>query len=174
MTRIRSFDPVHDRRARVLILGSMPGEESLRQQQYYAHPRNCFWDIMGALFDAGRDCPYGERLRRLKRARVALWDVVGECRRPGSLDSDIDPATIRANDIGRLLRNAPEIHTIFFNGGTARRLFARLVEPGREGIRLVQLPSTSPANARWSPAAKRRAWRVIRDPLRRKNSSDIH
>ena len=100
-----TFGPSISPRCRVLILGTMPGVASLAAGQYYAHPRNQFWDIMGALFGAGRDLSYARRLARLRAAGVALWDVVAECERPGSLDSAIRRE--KPNDLAGLLRFDP-------------------------------------------------------------------
>jgi hypoxanthine-DNA glycosylase len=150
----------------MLILGSMPGTESLRRQQYYAHPRNAFWPIMGALFGAGPDLPYPARIERLRAARVAVWDVVGQCRRVGSLDARILAESVIPNDIPALLRRAPRLQRIFFNGGGAETWFRRCFrDPPAEslfaGCRFVRLPSTSPAYAALSPAAKMERWRRV-------------
>ena len=154
---LHTFGPVADRRSRVLILGTMPGVASLAARQYYAHPRNVFWDIMGDLFGAGRDLPYRRRLAVLRRAGVALWDVVAECERPGSLDAAIRHE--RANDLAGLLRRCPRIEAVLFNGQPAARLFRRHVRDLPRPLRLLILPSTSPAHAARSRAQKRRAWR---------------
>lgn len=161
---LRSFPPVVRADARVLILGSMPGEESLRRGQYYAHPRNAFWFIMGGLFGAGPERPYEERLRYLLDARIALWDVIGQCRREGSLDLAIDPESVVPNDIPWLLERSPGIRGIFLNGGGAEYWFRRcfggaLHEAPFAGRSIRRLPSTSPANARLSPRQKLAIWR---------------
>lgn len=161
MTRIQGFPFSADRHSRVLILGSMPGEESLRQQQYYAHPRNLFWDFMGELFGAGRDLPYEKRLAVLRKQSIALWDVAHRCRRNGSLDSNM--TDVEANDFVSLFKIAPQIHTICFNGQKAAALFRHLVLPdlNRELTRIT-LPSTSPANASVSLPKKKAAWNQVR------------
>lgn len=159
--KIQSFPFSADPNARVLILGSMPGEESLKQQQYYAHPRNLFWDMMGELFGAGRELPYEERLRVLREHGVALWDVAHSCRRKGSLDSNM--TDVAANDFVSLFRTAPHIHTVFFNGQKAAALFRKLVLPNLDRkLRFVTLPSTSPANASVSVKKKKAAWSQVR------------
>ncbi len=167
--RLRSFGPVAPPGARVLILGSMPGAESLRRRQYYAHPKNSFWDFMGELFGAGRELPYRKRLARLRACRVALWDVAGECEREGSLDAAIDHRSVRPNDFARLFRRCPGIRAVFFNGRTPAELFRRFVEPELAdrlaGVRFVVLPSTSPANAGVSRRGKRAQWRRVLDAL---------
>ena len=141
----------------------MPGVASLGAGRYYAHPRNQFWPIMGALFDAGPDCPYPRRLARLRAAGIALWDVVGSCERPGSLDADIRDA--RPNDLAGLLRRCPRIHTVFCNGQAAARL-VRTLWPALAAVHarplaLVVLPSTSPAHAARSLDEKLDAWRAV-------------
>jgi len=164
MERIQSFPFSADCHARVLILGSMPGIESLRQQQYYAHPRNLFWDFMDELFAARREVPYKKRLAILRKNKIALWDVAHTCRRRGSLDSNM--ADVMPNDFKTLFARAPRIHTVFFNGQKAAALFRRLVQPNlKRDLTLKTLLSTSPANASISITAKRKAWRQIKDPL---------
>lgn len=149
----------------MLILGSMPGAESLRQQQYYAHSRNLFWDFMGELFGAGRELPYEERLAVLRDRNIALWDAANSCVRPGSLDSNM--TEIVANDFESLFAVAPKIQTVFFNGQKAAALFRKLVLPGlKREVELVTLPSTSPANASISRGNKEKAWMQIPRALR--------
>ncbi len=112
-----------DRRVTRLILGSFPSAASLAAGQYYAHPRNQFWRLMGDLFgEPLREHPYPRRLQRLLAHRVGLWDVIDACDREGSLDSAI--TNVRANPFARLERLAPRLHDVAFNGGTAGR-FAR-------------------------------------------------
>lgn len=168
----RSFPPIFRADARVLILGSMPGAESLRQRQYYAHLRNAFWPVMGAIFDAGPDRPYPDRVARLRAARVAVWDVVARCRRPGSLDSDIIPTSVIPNDIEGLVKRAPRLRRIVFNGGGAERWFLRFFRDrlDREPLaRLdyIRLPSTSPACAALTRDRKIELWRRALMPLER-------
>lgn len=159
----QSFPPVARADARVLILGSMPGEASLRAQQYYAHPRNLFWPFMDALFDAGPEHPYAERLRRLQSHGVAVWDVLAGCVRPGSLDGDIVRGSEVVNDFAAFRAAHPRLQRICLNGGTAAALFARHVARPQPALcadlRIVALPSTSPANASQPPAAKLARWR---------------
>jgi len=162
---IASFPPVAAADARLLILGSIPGRESLRQQQYYAHPRNAFWPIIIEVFGAAPDLAYDVRLRLLPANGIALWDVIGQCRRPTSLDSDIEPLSVQVNDFARFFAAHPLITTICFNGGTAETTFRRRILPlldlGPRPLVLVRLPSTSPANAGCSYADKLAAWRRI-------------
>ncbi len=166
----RSFPPIFGPDAQVLILGSMPGIESLRRRQYYAHPRNAFWPIMGALFGAGPELPYARRVARLRAARVAVWDVLARCRRAGSLDTAIAPKSARPNNLESLLRRAPRLRVVFFNGGAAeywfRRCFGnRLDRPPFAGRRYGRLPSTSPAHAGRSFEEKLAIWRKALAPF---------
>ena len=161
---VRSFAPVEDAAARVLILGSMPGAESLRTGQYYAHPRNLFWPILGELAGASAAYPYHRRLAALKRARIALWDVLKTCAREGSLDSRIDNGSLVANDFRSFFRRHPGITHVFFNGAKAEVCFRRCVLPDENlpPIEYRRLPSTSPAHAAMSYQQKLKAWRAIR------------
>ena len=148
--------------ARALIVGSMPGVASLAQTQYYAHSRNAFWSILEGLSGVPAAAPYEDRLRGLTRAGLALWDVVHRCRRPGSLDANIDPDSIEVNRFDLLFAAHPGLRTVFCNGGSAHRLFLRHALPqlqaGGWSPRVVPLPSTSPAHASLSAAQKRSLW----------------
>ena len=156
MTRLTGFAPVIDRHARVLILGSFPSEASLAAGHYYAHPRNQFWPILSALVgEPLAGLPFPQRYERLRAHRIALWDVLGACRREGSLDADIEAA--EANDFARLHAIAPCIERVLFNGRTAGRFAARFETAG---FRVCVLPSTSPANARLGLDEKLAAWRA--------------
>ena len=160
----RSFAPVVDGLARVLVLGTLPGEELLRRQEYYAHPRNLFWPILFALFDAAPLADYAARLGFAMARRVALWDVCEIGEREASAD-----ATIRRevpNAIGRLLDTHPLIGAVAFNGTGARRLHDRHF-PRRPGLAYLPLPSTSPAHARLDFAAKLGQWQALREALSR-------
>jgi len=161
---LKGLPPVAAPDADRLVLGSMPGEESLRRRQYYAHPRNHFWPIAGELFGAGPALPYDDRLEALKRAKVAVWDVLGACRRPGSLDAAIDPDSVRVNDFAGFFAVHPGIRLIAFNGAYAEAMFRTRVlltgTPVPEDVELVRLPSTSPANASTPFADKLAAWRA--------------
>ncbi len=163
--RIRCFPPVADpATARVLVLGSMPGVASLSAGQYYAHPRNQFWPIMGALFGAHPSLPYDERLRALTHAGIALWDVLASCSRSGSLDTAIDLRSVQANDFATFLDTHPMINRVCFNGSLAERRFRLDVMPRVRPLDMVKLPSTSPAHAALSPAEKLAAWRRVLQP----------
>jgi double-stranded uracil-DNA glycosylase len=165
----RSFPPLARPQARVLILGSMPGEASLRQRQYYAFPHNQFWPIVDALLGVDRDLPYERRVAELVARDVAVWDVLKRCEREGSLDGSIRPDSEVANDFKRFFRTHPRIRAVFFNGAKSEHAFRRHVLP-RLGERAAQLrfhrlPSTSPAHAGMPRAAKLAAWRRIREYL---------
>ena len=135
--------PVGSRDARLLILGSLPGEASLRAQRYYAHPQNQFWRLLGAAIgEELADIEYEQRLDRLAARGIALWDVVGEARRQGSLDGAIRGAT--PNRLAEYVSTHPSLRAVAFNGQTAGRL-GRLALAGVEGLQLIDLPSSSPA-----------------------------
>jgi hypoxanthine-DNA glycosylase len=160
-----SFPPIAARDARVLVLGTMPSIASLAAQQYYAHPQNSFWPIMGRLFGANRELPYKERKLILCKRGVAVWDVLRECHRPGSLDAAIVVESESANDFVAFLRRHTNIRAVFFNGQKAESLFGRHarknVEALKRDLRFVRLPSTSPAHAGRSFTQKLSAWRAV-------------
>lgn len=167
---LTGFAPIVPKMPRVLVLGSMPGDASLNAHQYYAHPRNAFWPVMQALFGIDAGAPYESRIEQLKAAHIALWDVVYQCHRSGSLDTAIEPDSVIVNDIAGLLRQHPTIAAVFCNGGGAwtllrRHFFKSANKPGID-IPVYKLPSTSPANARLSLQQKCVEWRQLEQLLK--------
>ena len=158
--RAAGFPPVARADARVLILGSLPGQRSIAAQQYYAHPQNAFWRIMAEL--AGVHGNYAERCVALTANRIALWDVLANSVRPGSLDADIQLATAEVNDFAAFLAEHRGIELICFNGQKAAQIFASRAQPGlsKSNIRRQTLPSTSPAHAAMSYEDKLSLWRT--------------
>jgi len=169
MTRIYGFPPVAGEQSKALVLGSMPGVASLERYQYYAKPQNAFWRIMGALFDAGPELHYAERVNRLADAGVAVWDVLGSCVRPGSLDSNIRMSSVEVNDLPGLLYGCPGIQYVFFNGRKAEQLYYRRVLPEvqavNSGLIYFSMPSTSPAMASLTFEMKLERWQTLKDVL---------
>ena len=159
MTVSTGFPPVERADASILILGSLPGQRSLAEQQYYAHPQNAFWRIMREIF--GIEGDYVTRCRQLAENRVALWDVLMSSHRPGSMDANISISEATPNDFASFLEHHQSIRLIAFNGRKAEQLFGRFVDPlgVAEDIRRTVLPSTSPAYASLSFAGKLAAWR---------------
>ena len=159
------FAPLGAARATRLVLGTMPGQASLAAFEYYAHPRNAFWTIIDRLYDIPRSLPYAQRVSALEATGIAVWDVLAQCVRSTSLDSDIDQASAQPNDLGAFLHDHPAIRVIYFNGNPARRLFEKLVlpqlAPQATRIARLTLPSTSPTNARLSLEEKLQAWSVL-------------
>jgi len=164
-SRVESFPPIVSRHSRVLILGSMPGQASLRAGQYYAHPRNHFWPLLSAVTGTPLTAlPYRRRLTAMRVCGIGLWDAIVACRRQGSLDGairDAEPA-----QAGRVRRAAPGLVLVCFNGQTA----ARALPSWRDaGYATLALPSSSPAYTR-PFAEKLAAWQAIgaflRDPPR--------
>jgi hypoxanthine-DNA glycosylase len=158
----RSFPPIVDARARILVLGTLPGEESLRRREYYAHPRNLFWPIVFGLFGATPARDYAERLAFVMAQRIALWDVCEHGEREASADSTIRRE--RPNAIDRLLDAHPLVRAVAFNGTGARRLYDRHFAR-RVDLAYLALPSTSPAHARLDFAAKLAHWTALREVL---------
>lgn len=165
----RGFPPIAAPDARILILGSLPGQASLAAGQYYAQPQNAFWRIMGDLFDAGPEIPYAERAERLRANDIAVWDVCAAAMRPGSLDAAIDRDSIVTNDFAAFLAAHPRIEHVCANGGTAHQLYVRRVQPelpaAHATLPLHRLPSTSPAHASLRYAQKLERWRLLKELL---------
>jgi hypoxanthine-DNA glycosylase len=161
--RKRSFPAVIGKNPRVLLLGSLPGEASLKLGQYYGHPQNKFWELLGAALDEDlRSLPYAKRLARLKARGVALWDVIEAAHRAGSLDSAIRGET--PNALGELIAQT-RVRAVFFNGRKAEASFIRHVDPPPKDVRLFLLPSSSPAHASMPWPKKVAAWKKIADFL---------
>lgn len=151
------FGPVYDEHSRVLLLGTLPSPKSREQGFYYGHPRNRFWPVLAAVFGEETPTTPGSRREFALRHGVALWDVVSECEIEGAADSSIrNPVP---NDVGALLKKAP-IAAVFTNGAAAARLYKKFIEP-KAGVGAVPLPSTSPANARWSLGALKKEYAKI-------------
>ncbi len=158
--QLTGLAPVIDERARVLILGSFPSTASLAAQQYYAHPQNQFWRILGAVIERPlKEMDYAARLAAVQAAGIAIWDVFASCERAGSLDSAIREA--RPNDLGALRREAPALGRVCFNGRMAAK---RIREVEVLGFAARVLPSTSPAHAGMSFEQKLGAWQAALAP----------
>lgn len=161
--RDHAFAPAAGPGTRALILGSLPGAESLRRRQYYGHPRNQFWPLTGAILGQGLTAlDYPERLAALSAAGIGLWDVIASALRPGSLDAAIRDA--ETADLRALVAALPALRGVAFNGGTA----ARIGRPRLAGLGLpmIDLPSSSPAHAALGFDAKLARWRALGDWLR--------
>ena len=154
---IYSFPPIADSRSKVLILGTIPGKESLRMTEYYGHPRNAFWKIIFKLYNIPFSSDYQFKVETLLQNGIALWDVLRTCERQSSLDTDIKMEG--PNDLRAFLSAHPGISKIFFNGKGAARYFAKYFS----GTSLPNqvLPSTSPAHAvKWEE--KLEIWQVVK------------
>jgi TDG/mug DNA glycosylase family protein len=161
---IYSFEPIIDEKCKILILGTMPGAQSLQKQEYYGNKQNAFWRIIFSLFEVEPVQNYKEKKKFLLDHNIALWDVLEACDREGSLDSDIKNP--RANDFVSLFKSYPGIKCVYFNGGPAERLFKRHVKVslGKNEINYRRLPSTSPSyTAEFSQ--KYDKWKVILEEL---------
>jgi TDG/mug DNA glycosylase family protein len=159
---IQSMAPISAPHARVLILGSMPGERSLAASQYYANPRNAFWQVMQHVFGVDATLAYEQRIEAMQVKGIAVWDVLRSCERSGSLDTAIRPESVEINDFNTFFRLHPHIATVIFNGGTARRFYRWYVLPKLErgSLEYLSMPSTSPTHASRSLEQKIAAWRA--------------
>lgn len=162
--------PISDQGSRALILGSFPGTTSLSAREYYARRGNRFWSVMQAVLGIGATQSYSERCGALRANGVALWDVLANCERVGSQDNRILTQTAVPSDFRDFFREHPKIQTVFFNGNRAETLFRRLVEPRFEPSFLfppcVRLPSTSPANTRFTIDRLVHEWSVVKTALK--------
>lgn len=165
MANINSFEPVVGETVSVLILGSIPGERSLNAGQYYAHPQNQFWRLIGAVLSIEMPIGYNERLNVLKENGIALWDVLEACEREGSLDSNIKNAKVNAID--QLIESHPELEMIVLNGKTAEKYFLKAVKKGHihiEDKTILSVPSSSPAHT-MPFEVKLKAWQCTQKRL---------
>ncbi|MBB3114659.1 TDG/mug DNA glycosylase family protein [Paenibacillus phyllosphaerae] len=162
---VMSFEPFINEEARVLVMGSMPGAESLMKQQYYGNMRNHFWGVMYGLFAPGTKPAeaYEDRLAFAARHRIAMWDVIANCDREGSLDANIKDA--HPNDIPGLIARYPNIKCLAFNGGKAYDTFKKHYgkHPELSGLPQLRLPSTSPIPTKAMRNTEDRigAWQVL-------------
>lgn len=157
-----SFSAVALADAKVVILGSIPGDESLRQQQYYAHPRNAFWYILQRHFNTSGPLTYTGKIELAQQHGVALWDVMRCCIRPGSLDSNIDNKTIVVNEFESFFCAHKKLVSVIFNGVKAEQEYIKRVLPTlstkHRKLELIRLPSTSPAMATMNREQKYLVW----------------
>jgi double-stranded uracil-DNA glycosylase len=158
MNRKFSFPPVVTADTRVLILGSLPGELSLAEQRYYAHPRNLFWRLVGFVIEQDLEAlAYEERLEALLAARIGLWDTIASGTRTGSLDASIREA--QHNPLVELAESLPALIAVAFNGAASARIGIPTL--AGSGLSLLPLPSSSPAYASMPFAEKRKLWAAI-------------
>lgn len=164
MSDVHSFAAVSTPSCHTLILGSMPGRASLEAQQYYAHPRNAFWQILDRLLGVDSSLPYHQRIEELNNRGIAVWDVLRSCARATSLDSDIVESSIVPNDFNGFYQVHPKIADVYFNGAKAEATYRKhvlpLLSPEHASLSYTRLPSTSPANATFTLDAKIQAWRA--------------
>lgn len=158
MNYLTSFNPIIDHNSRILILGSMPSELSLAEHMYYGNPRNQFWRIIAALLDLPFEEDYQQRILTALNHGIALWDVLAQCTRKGSLDSAIKNPVL--NDFEYLLGTYPGIRLVGFNGGAGFNLYKRKIGFDNPHISYILLPSTSPANT-ISLEEKIEKWKII-------------
>ncbi|MDY7579739.1 DNA-deoxyinosine glycosylase [Herbaspirillum sp. RTI4] len=168
--RKRSFAPVVNEQVRTLILGSLPGERSLAQSEYYAHPQNKFWKLLSVIIDTDLTAlAYADKLQTLLAHGIGLWDVVAEAQRQGSLDSHIRHHV--GNELTGLIRTLPRLKTIAFNGGTAEKLGIKALQEDALHYRIVRLPSSSPAHT-LAYALKLEQWQRLLNEKRKETENE--
>jgi len=163
------FKPIIASDAKILILGSMPSTTSIDLQQYYAHPRNAFWQIMSALLNDNPEQSYSSRIKWLMINKIAVWDVLQHCQRTGSLDANINFTTAKNNDFNHLYSDHPSIKHVFFNGKLAEKHYKQHILPTLDKqytyLDYHYLPSTSPAYAALKLEQKIEAWKAIKQSM---------
>ena len=162
--------PVLPEGLRILILGSLPGDKSLYEQQYYAHPRNLFWPVMARLLNFPVDSDYRSRLDFLTQAGIGLWDVIEKANRHGSLDSAIAGNSIKINSLTELITVSSQLELVVLNGRKAENLFMTKIWPWltatkQQSLKVSGLPSTSPANASIPRETKIQVWLDCLQPV---------
>lgn len=153
-----SFDAIANNESKILILGSLPGNKSLEQHEYYAHPRNRFWKIISDITSNDFPQTYSEKIDLLLRSRVAVWDITHKAEREGSLDSNIKNEI--PNDLDSFIATHQNLKVIAFNGQTAERLFDKYFSR-KDNIIYISLPSTSPANAMFNYERLYKEWSIL-------------
>lgn len=156
---INSFPPLVNEQSETLILGSIPGVPSLKKTEYYGNKNNAFWSIMFKIHNEKFSPAYSDKIKLLRKHKIALWDTIKTCERTGSADSNIKNPV--ANNIKKLIKKYPKITKIVFNGKTAEKYFKKYVGE-IEGIETRVMPSTSPANARMNFEEKLQKWQLIK------------
>lgn len=164
LSEVTSLQPIIDSNTRVLVLGSMPGVQSLIEQKYYANNRNQFWRIIYSLFNTSLEIDYDKRISFIKNLGIGLWDVLSSCQRQGSMDSNIKDE--RVNNFENLFKTYPNIKVAVFNGSKAFESFRDNIGFERFGsITFLKLPSTSPAHTQKFDQ-KSKEWTIISNYLR--------
>lgn len=152
------FPPLYNKDSKILILGSFPSVKSREEMFFYGHPQNRFWKVLSAVFKCDKPETVEEKKRFLLENGIALWDVIASCEITGSSDSSIK--NVKVNDLSKILREA-DIRQIFVNGKTAEKYFKKYIK-AQINRDAVCLPSTSPANAAWSPDGLIEKWKVLK------------
>lgn len=164
MKNYKGFAPIASATAKILILGSMPSVASIEKQQYYGHPRNGFWPIMGELFGAHPELDYQQRINILLDNHIAIWDVLQSCQREGSADASIQKDSICINDFRTFFLSHQQITTVLFNGKSPENLYKQKVLPQLKPLATTfnyhGLPSTSPAYAALTLNQKLMLWKT--------------
>lgn len=161
ITTKTSFAPIAQPNSQLLILGSLPGDKSIELNEYYGHPRNRFWKVLATVSNNAIPKNYQEKINLLTTLKIGLWDTAYKANRSGSLDSAIKDEV--PNDLENFITNQPELKMIAFNGKTSEALFNKYFDK-KSHITYLSLPSTSPANAKFTFEMLCEAWQDILNP----------
>lgn len=154
----QSFLPIENKDIQIVILGSLPGDKSIQIQEYYAHPQNRFWRLIKLIFNQTDFGSYHQKLHFLLEKRIGLWDICAQAKRKGSMDLDILEET--PNDLSLFFSQHPQLHTVVFNGQKASKLFEKHFKRN-EKYQYYTLPSTSPANAKYTIEKLLLQWQAV-------------
>ncbi len=158
------FEPIIDKQADILILGSLPGPESLASGEYYKYTGNSFWKIVFALYGATPPSDYCEKCAFLLKKKIGLWDVFHSASREGAADAAIKNEI--TNDFTSFFATYPNIKGIIFNGGKAKKGFKKAYPSFFKEIPHETVWSTSGACAK-TFATKYENWKEAIDRLRK-------
>jgi len=159
---IQSFDPIIFPDTKILVLGSIPGELSLQQHEYYGNKNNAFWKILFSLFETNFSHDYSDKINLLEKSKIGLWDTIFSCQRKGSSDAAIQNVVV--NQIADLCLKYPNINYIAFNGKTSENYFRKYIGTV-QNVKFLSLPSTSPANAQMNFETKLNKWKILVEKL---------
>lgn len=152
-----TFEPIFNEESKILILGSLPSIKSREEGFYYGHPQNRFWRVVAKIFEDKIPETIDEKIKMLLKNNIAIWDVIDSCDIIGSSDSSIK--NVIPADLKKVLNNS-NIQNIYANGKTASKLYKKYSEKNT-GIKIIELPSTSPANAKYTLDKLIEEWKVM-------------
>lgn len=154
---VSCMKPIYDKNSKIIILGSLPSEKSIENQEYYNNPTNHFWKIISFVFEKRiiEFSNYEDKIMFLKKHNIALWDVISTADRIGSLDKNIKNESY--NDLySFIIKN--DIKKVFVNGSKAEKSLKKYMKLNNINLEYKLLPSSSSANFRYTLKEKINLW----------------